>query len=513
MGKLQNRRKKLLGKGYDEEEVEDEWEELDDDEYEDDEDEEEEELDEEDDDEDDEELDEEDDDEDDEAIDEDDEDDEEYDEEERREYRHKRRVRNQLIAYSVVFVILLALLSGGVVLGSKVVSSVKEKRQAKEAMKQQEEEAAQEAEEIVIDTPEPVMEESGEDIYEELVETSIADMPLEDKVAGLFIVTPESITGVTTATQAGNGTQEALNQYPVGGLIYFGQNILDEEQIKEMLSNTKSMSRYRIFLAVDEEGGSVSRVANSSVEVTKVEDMAVIGESGDPAKAQESGETISAYLKDLGFNLDFAPVADVVPEGGNDVLGDRSFGSDPAVAGEMVRGFVTGLQDPKMSACLKHFPGLGEATEDTHETWAEITKTLDEMRASDFVPFQAGIEAGADFVMVSHVTASAVDSNSLPSSLSEKVITDILRNELGFEGVIITDALNMTAITDYYTPEEAAVMAIEAGADMLLMPDDFTKAYEALLAAVKDGTISEERINDSLRRIYRVKCKEDKPQM
>lgn len=106
-----------------------------------------------------------------------------------------------------------------------------------------------------------------------------------------------------------------------------------------------------------------------------------------------------------------------------------------------------------------------------------------------------------------------MDSNSLPSSLSEKVITDILRNELGFEGVIITDALNMTAITDYYTPEEAAVMAIEAGADMLLMPDDFTKAYEALLAAVKDGTISEERINDSLRRIYRVKCKEDKPQM
>ena len=275
-----------------------------------------------------------------------------------------------------------------------------------------------------------------------------------------------------------------------------------------MLSNTKSMSRYRIFLAVDEEGGSVSRVANSSVEVTKVEDMAVIGESGDPAKAQESGETISAYLKDLGFNLDFAPVADVVPEGGNDVLGDRSFGSDPAVAGEMVRGFVTGLQDPKMSACLKHFPGLGSTTEDTHDGRVEITKSIEELRTSDFVPFSAGIEAGVDFVMVSHATAPALDEDNVPSSLSKKVITDVLRGELGFEGVVITDALDMTAITEYYTPEEAAVMALEAGADMLLMPEDFEKAYNAVLAAVQDGTISEERINESLNRIYRVKCKD-----
>lgn len=492
MGKLFNRRKGHSDEDYEDEEFEDE--ELDD-----------EELDDEDDDDEDEDEDDEDEDEDD-----DDDDDDEEDEEDRREYRHKRRVRNQIIAYSVVFVVFLAFVAGGVVLGSKIVSSIKEKKQEEELVKQQEEAEEQAVEEVVIDTPEPAKEQNAEDIYEELVETSIADMPLEDKIAGLFIVTPESITGVTTATQAGNGTQEALNQYPVGGLIYFGQNILDEEQIKEMLSNTKSMSRYRIFLAVDEEGGSVSRVANSSVEVTKVESMAEIGEGGDPAKARESGSVIGTYLKDLGFNLDFAPVADVVPEGGSSVLGDRSFGSDPATTGDMVSNFVEGLEGTGVSSCLKHFPGLGEATEDTHETWAEITKTLDEMRASDFVPFQAGIDAGADFVMVSHVSASAVDQNALPSSLSEKIITDILRNELGFEGVIITDALNMTAITDYYTPEEAAVMAIEAGADMLLMPDDFTKAYDALLAAVQDGTISEERINDSLRRIYRVKCQEEK---
>ncbi len=128
------------------------------------------------------------------------------------------------------------------------------------------------------------------------------------------------------------------------------------------------------------------------------------------------------------------------------------------------------------------------------------------MRASDFVPFSAGIEAGVDFVMVSHAAAPALDEENIPSSLSKKVITDVLRGELGFEGVVITDALDMTAITEYYPPEEAAVMALEAGADMLLMPEDFEKAYNAVLAAVQDGTISEERINESLDRIYRVKC-------
>ena len=370
MGKLFNRRGHSE-EDYDDEEFDDD-EELDEDEEDDGE-------------EDDDELDEEDDDE-------NDEDDDEEDEEDRREYRHKRRVRNQIVAYSVVLVVFLAIAAGGVVLGSKIVSSIKEKKQAEELVRQQEQAEEQEAEEVVIDTPEPAKEENAEDIYEELVETSIADMPLGDKIAGLFIVTPEAITGVTTATQAGNGTQEALNQYPVGGLIYFGQNILDEEQIKEMLSNTKSMSRYRIFLAVDEEGGSVSRVANSGVDVTQVEAMATIGEGGDPAKAQESGAAIGSYLKELGFNLDFAPVADVVPEGGNSVLGDRSFGSDPAAVGDMVSNFVGGLESTGVSSCLKHFPGLGEATEDTHETWTEITKTLDEMREDSGIACEAGGE-------------------------------------------------------------------------------------------------------------------------
>ena len=151
------------------------------------------------------------------------------------------------------------------------------------------------------------------------------------------------------------------------------------------------------------------------------------------------------------------------------------------------------------------FPGIGSAAEDTHEGRVETTKTLEEMKNSDFIPFQAGIEIGANLVMVGHVTASAIDEEGLPSSLSKTVITDVLRGELGYDGIVITDALNMGAIAEYYTSDEAAVKAIKAGVDMLLMPEDFETAYQGLLAAVQDGTISEERIDDSLRRIYRIK--------
>lgn len=480
MGKLHKRRK-----GYSDEELDEEEEDFEDDDEEDEEDDEE------------------------EIEDDEDDEDEDYDEEaERRAYRHRRRVRNQIIVYLVIFFLVVAVAGGGFAIGRKVFSVVQQKRQEAEKEKAEKEAAEEEPpeEEMVIDTPEPAEEEpeEEEDLLGGLAESYYSEMPIETKVAGLFMVTPESITGVKTATKAGDGTQEALNQYAVGGLIYFGQNILDKEQITTMLSSTASKSSYPIFLAVDEEGGDVSRVANSKVEVTKVDDMAAIGAGGDASKAAEAGATIGSYLKEIGFNVDFAPVADVAVEGS--ALGNRSFGSDPQMVGEMVAGAVGGIEGAGVSACLKHFPGLGSTTEDTHDGRVEITKSLEEMRASDFVPFRAGIEAGADFVMVSHVAAPALDEDNVPSSLSKKVITDVLRGELGFEGVVITDALDMTAITEYYPPEEAAVMALEAGADMLLMPEDFEKAYNAVLAAVQDGTISEERIDESLDRIYRVKC-------
>ena len=438
-----------------------------------------------------------------------DDDDEEWEEDDRRVYRRRRRVRNQIIAYAVVFVLLILLFAGCISIGRSIVGAVKAKKLAQEEERLSQEQAAQAAQEVVIDAPETMQEgtaePSEEDYLREIMDGYLSEMPLVDKVASLFVVRPEAITGVSTATQAGDGTREALTTYAVGGIVYFDKNILDREQIQTMLANTASMSRYPIFLAVDEEGGSVSRVAGSGIDVAQVGDMAAIGESGDTTQAYEAGATIGAYLKELGFNLDFAPVADVA-EAGNGELEDRVFGSNAQVVGTMVSNAVEGIEGAGVSSCLKHFPGIGEAEGDTHDGRVETVRTLDDMRSSEFIPFQAGIDAGADFVMVSHITAAAVDEESVPSSLSKVVMTDILRNELGFQGVVITDALDMSAITEYYTSEEAAVMAIEAGADMLLMPEDFEAAYNALLSAVQEGTISEERIDESLERIYRIKA-------
>ncbi len=519
MGKLFGRRKRYSDEEYEDEEFDDEFE--DDEELDEDDEDDDEEIDDEDDDEEDEEIDEEDDDEEtdeenDDEIDEEVDDDEEenWDEDERRAFRHRRRVRNQIIAYAVVFVLLVLVLAGCISAGRSIVRAVKARKQAEEQEKLQEqmeaEQAAKEAHDVVIDTPETLEEEapetSEEDYLREIMDGYLSEMPLEDKIAGLFVVRPEAITGVSTVTQAGDGTREALNTHAVGGLVYFEKNILDKEQITTMLSNTVSMSRYPLFLAVDEEGGSVSQVAESGIDVAKVGDMAAIGESGDTTQAYEAGTTIGAYLKELGFNLDFAPVADVAASGEGG-LGDRVFGSDAQTVGTMVSSLVEGIEGVGVSSCLKYFPGVGSVEGDTHDGRVETARTLEEMRSSDFLSFKAGIEAGADFVMISHVTAAAVDDNSLPSSLSKTIVTDILRNELGFQGVVITDALDMNAITQYYTSEEAAVMAIEAGADMLLMPEDFQAAYDGLLAAVQEGTISEERINESLERIYRVKSR------
>lgn len=438
---------------------------------------------------------------------------EDWHEDGRRVYRHKRRIRNQIIAYGAVVICLAALISAGIAAGSRVSAFIKDKRLAKQQEEQMAEKEAQEEqqpEEIVIAAPPDIEEEIEESVdtmdeqLEDFISSCILSMPLEDKIAGLFIITPEALTGVRTVVQAGEGTQEALSEYAVGGLVYFSNNILNQEQLTGMLSNTVSMSKYPIFLAVDEEGGAVSRVANSNISVSKVEDMAVIGAGGDAAGARLAGMTIGSYLKEIGFNLDFAPVADLAGAGSK-ALGNRSFGTDPAVTAEMVTGVVDGLQSNDVSACLKHFPGIGDTQEDTHEGRVETTKTLEEMRKSDFIPFQEGIKGGVDFIMVSHVTASAVDTEGMPSSLSRIMITDILREELGYDGVVITDALNMDAITAYYTSSEAAVNAIKAGADMLLMPEDFESAYRGLLSAVQDGTVTEERIDESLRRIYRIK--------
>ena len=341
-------------------------------------------------------------------------------------------------------------------------------------------------------------------------EKILESMTLEEKAAQIFFVTPEDITGVDTATVAGDATRQALETYPVGGIVYFSKNILEPEQTRSMLGNTweysQEVMKIPVWLGVDEEGGQVARVAeNPQFQVTRYDSMRSIGDTGDPEQAYEAGETIASYLKDLGFNMDFAPDADVISNPQNTVIGDRSFGTDPDLVGEMTADAVAGFQDQGISACIKHFPGHGQTEGDTHEGYAYTEKTLEEMRNSDLIPFQRGIKAGTDFVMVSHISAPNAVSQDLPASLSSEFITDLLRGEMGYDGIIITDAMNMGAITDRYDSAQAPVMAFQAGADMILMPEDFQSAYEGILQAVNSGTISEERLDQSVMRILETK--------
>lgn len=432
--------------------------------------------------------------------------------EERREYRRRRRVQSQRIAYAVMSAVLLVIIIG-------LVFAFGEKKKDGQAGMQQGQTSIEDvfASEVTITpppeataTPEPIL--SPEDLLDQRIEETLAEMTIMEKVAGLFIVTPEAITGVKTAVQAGDGTKKALEEYAVGGIIYFSKNIESKEQLSLMISNTKAYSRYPLFIAVDEEGGSVNRVAGAGLAAGQPS-AAEIGATGDAYNAYTAGSNIGAYLSEIGFNVDFAPVADLSNVSGSAMKG-RTYGATAAEASPYVAAMVTGLQEQGVVGCLKHFPGIGSTTSDTHNGLAYTNRTVEEFRAEEFQVFKAGIDAGTKMVMVGHITAEGLASAQgetgapLPASMSEAIITGYLRGELGYQGVVITDAMNMSAISEYYSSGQAAVMALKAGCDMVLMPENFLQAYAGVLNAVVDGTISEERINDSLRRIYRIKYAE-----
>lgn len=425
--------------------------------------------------------------------------------EDRREARRKRRMRNQIVAYLTVIVLILAAGTGIVWGVGRLTADRRNDKEESQASQDALNQMLASEEDIPAPspTPEPVLELTPEQKLDEIVNAGIEVMPLEAKVAGLFIVTPEAITGVNTAVQAGDGTREALARYPVGGLIYFKKNIQSEQQITTMLDNTELYMRYPLFLAVDEEGGSVARLAEAGVG-TKVDNAKTIGESGDTNNAYQAGLTIGGDLSRIGFNLDFAPVADLANVD-NSAIGTRSYGADAATAAGYVSAAVQGLSEQGITSCLKHFPGIGSSTQDTHTGLATTSRTAEQFRSEEFTVFQAGIDAGADMIMIGHISAPELTGSNDPCTFSEAVVTDILRNEMGFEGVIITDAMNMKAVSDYYDSAEAAIQALRAGCDMILMPEDFEMAYNGVLQAVNDGIISEERVNDSLRRIYRIK--------
>ena len=345
-----------------------------------------------------------------------------------------------------------------------------------------------------------------------LAERTLEKMTLEQKVAQLFCVTPEKLTGASVATVAGSMTAEALERIPVGGLIYFAQNLTGAQQVRDLLAGTDELCRAAgagipPFLGVDEEGGTlVARVAKSGLfDVPTFPNMAEIGATGDPARAAEVGTSIGTYLHDIGFNLDFAPDADVLTNPNNTAIGVRSFGSDPELVASMVSAEVKAMLETGTLPCVKHFPGHGDTAGDSHTGAVYAERSREEIESCEFAPFRAAIEAGCPFVMVGHIETPNFAADGLPASLSQVMITDVLRGELGFTGVIITDSFSMGAITQNFGPADAAVRFFQAGGDMLLMPEDLNAAYQGVLDAVNAGTITQERIDESVLRVLTVK--------
>ncbi len=342
---------------------------------------------------------------------------------------------------------------------------------------------------------------------ETLVSALLDDMTLEQKIGQMFIVDTDSLD-FNAEEEMTDAMREAIETYQPGGVIFFSFNLKDRDQISSFITDMQDASAIPMFLSVDEEGGDVSRLANiDAMELTRFPPMSEVGETGDTDEAYRVGATIGSEISALGFNLDFAPVADITTNEENTEIGTRSFGSDASLVSDMATEVVKGLQDNGVSAAMKHFPGQGDSGEDTHRGYVNLDVTIDRLRKTEFKPFQAGISAGVDFIMMSHVSVSPITQSDVPASLSSLMVTDILRDELNYDNVIITDAMNMKIITKFYDAGQAAVLAVKAGNDMILMPDDFAEAFDAVCEAVSDGTITERSINASVRRILEVKIR------
>lgn len=348
--------------------------------------------------------------------------------------------------------------------------------------------------------------ESGEDKVSvsaepDSIERLLAEMTLEEKVYQLFVVYPSAITGVRKVTAAGEKTKTGLEKYPVGGLIFDKSNMVSREQVSEMLEKMQTYTKIPLILTCDEEGGRVSRLMGT-VGTTQVGPMFEYREEGVSA-AKENAGILAADLTALGFNMDLAPVADVWSNPENTVIGDRAYSDDFQQAAELVAAAVAGFREGGVACTLKHFPGHGDTSADSHYGSVYVYKTLDELRAQELIPFQAGIDAGADAVMMGHLII--VDVEEEPALFSHRLVTELLREEMGFQGVVMTDGLQMEAMTDYYKSGEIAVRAVQAGVDMLLCPRDLEEAADALIQAVESGEISQERLEESVRRILTLK--------
>ena len=333
------------------------------------------------------------------------------------------------------------------------------------------------------------------------IDSIISSMSLHEKICQMIITTPETLTGYGVQTEWDDFTTVCYEAFPVGGLILFDPNIESSSQLSKFVSDLHSMTDATgidVFMGVDEEGGEIARL-QQKLGTDPVSPMSYYGDTNSYDEAYAAGQAIGNELAEYGFNLDFAPVADVNINPANE-LGSRIFSSDPQIVADMSAAVIDGLHSCGVCTTLKHFPGLGAGDGNTHDGTVYIERSLEELEETEFKAFKGGIDAGTDFVMVGHQTTSASGEN-LQGDLSHVVVTDWLRDKLGYDGIIITDSHSMGAVINSLSSGDSAIMAVQAGVDMILMPYDIVDAVTSLEKAVESGEISEDRINDSIRRI------------
>lgn len=296
---------------------------------------------------------------------------------------------------------------------------------------------------------------------------------------------------------------DTYNKYPCGGIVLFAKNLNDERQLITLTNNIHNLDN-RPLICIDEEGGVVSRIANSNkFRVEKTPNNNAMTTYDD---AYKQGYYIGSYLRKYHIDIDLAPLADINSDSRDNAIGERSFGDNPILVSTMVNAFISGLHDNNIIACTKHFPGHGNSKDDSHLNEVNIEDTLEMLKEEELVPFINNLDI-SDMVMIGHIKTPNTTNDDLPASLSKEIITDILRDTYKYDGLVITDSFEMAAITKYYTNQEVVLTAIEAGVDILLMPENYKEAFDTIIQAINTNQIKEERINESVKRILKLKTK------
>ncbi|HEY0827172.1 MAG TPA: beta-N-acetylhexosaminidase, partial [Bacilli bacterium] len=329
----------------------------------------------------------------------------------------------------------------------------------------------------------------------------IKQMTLSEKIGQMMIV---GVEGLAVDTH----TRELIDQHHVGGFILYKENIEDTNQTLSFLNELKAFNKGQIplFLSVDQEGGKVNRMPE---DYAKIPANQAIGKINQPGLSFRIGVLLAKQVKSVGFNMNYAPVLDINSNAQNPVIGDRSYGSDEEVVSKLGVQTMLGIQSQEVVPVVKHFPGHGDTAVDSHLELPTVNKTLSQLRKFELLPFAAAIKNKADVVMIAHILLPHLDPDH-PASFSKRIITGILREEMQFEGVVITDDMTMGGIVKHYDIKEAAVQSIQAGSDVIMVAHGYETAVEVinyLVSKVESGTIAEDEIDQSVYRILQLKKK------